>query len=224
MRSERIQTSMKAVPVSTAQPLPRLQSAARGVSLPQEEPALSPLLLRVVRTLVFEVKRVPELDALPLAQLRLLWAVHALTEGTMTDFSERLGVSQSTVTQLADRLERRSLIERHTDPGDRRVVRLRTSAPGRELLERAETQRNELHSAVWEALSPTEQQSVLLGLEILATAAETQRGRPGRPLECESGAGSTMACAGPEAGPAQPMVDLMARRVRGTSGGHLPSE
>jgi|SRR5579884_1611837 len=180
---------------------------------------LGPALFRVMRATMFEEAPVEELDALPLAQLRLLWTVHFLSLAPMKEFSERLGVAQSTVTQLADQLVRRGLVERQPDPEDRRVVRLHTSAVGAELLRRAEVQQAATHSAVWSALSSEQQAEVMRGLTVLADAAEEVRREQGRPLAplpdrpavCD---GSPDLQEGPHT---QTVVDLMSRRVRGRS-------
>lgn len=184
------------------------------------EPPLGRALHRVMRALMFKEPPIPELDALPLAQLRLLWTVHHTPDATMKDFSERLSVSQSTVTQLADRLVRRGLIERHADPEDRRVVRLRTSPAGRAILGRAEADHQQTHRAVWESLTVQEQQAVIQGLEVLARAGEALRAAQGYPLPaCDEPPASNRAAdvGASEPGQAQPVVDLMARRVRGQS-------
>lgn len=44
--------------------------------------------------------------------------------------AERAGVTRATVTGLLDGLERDALLERHTDPDDRRRVNVRLSAAG----------------------------------------------------------------------------------------------
>src|SRR5947209_1862858 len=80
-----------------------------------EELPLGRALFRVSRALFFEEKPVPELIALPMAQLLLLWTVRFSPDATMKDCSERLSVSQSTVTQLADQLVKRGFVERLAD-------------------------------------------------------------------------------------------------------------
>ncbi|HZO86800.1 MAG TPA: MarR family transcriptional regulator [Chthonomonadaceae bacterium] len=179
------------------------------------EVPLSRAWFRVARAMMFDETPIPELDALPLAQLRLLWTVRHWQDATMKDFSERLSVSQSTVTQLADRLVRRGLVERHTDPEDRRVVRLRVSAQGHALLERAEMQQRQTFRAVWDALSIPEQQEVLRALEALGKTAESVRAAQGRPLPSWSESCRQETPAVSEAAQPQPVVNLMARRVRG---------
>src|ERR1051326_4791352 len=99
------ETQSKQVPDSAAHP------NGRGSDKWSGQPPLGRALFRVMRAMVFDDRPAAELDALPLAQLRLLWVVHFCQDATMKDFSERLGVSQSTVTQLADRLVKRNLVD-----------------------------------------------------------------------------------------------------------------
>ena len=175
-------------------------------------------LLRVNRSMIFENQPLPELSALPIAQLRLLWTVRHLEDATMKDFSERLQVSQSTVTQLADQLVRRKFIERNADLHDRRVVRLKLSEFGKSILTQDEKKHQEMFEEVWGKLSNDERMQVMTGLSLLGDAAErvlTEKGRPPKhnlappvPLEGERAGDDPSA---------QPVLDLMTRRVRGQS-------
>jgi DNA-binding MarR family transcriptional regulator len=169
---------------------------------------------------MFEETPHPELSALPLAQLRLLWTVFFSPDATMKFFSERLNVSQSTLTQLAERLVRRGLIERMHDSADRRVVRLRVTATGRRVLEEASASQHHTFAKVWDTLASKERALVLRGLETLGRAAEEVRAAEGRPIihapPCPAG--------GEDQTPdlvaaAQPVVNLMARRIRGKAAG-----
>jgi DNA-binding MarR family transcriptional regulator len=180
------------------------------------EPPIGRVFHRVMRAVMFDDPPDPELDSLPLAQLRLLWTVFYRTDATMKDFSECLGVSQSTVTQLADRLVRRGLVERKTDPSDRRVVRLHVSKIGGQLLDEATERQHETFREIWAHIMAEERHVALRGLEILADAAETVRSEQGRnvyQLSRHTEPQSRVSTPGGE--PSQPVVDLMARRVRG---------
>ena len=183
-------------------------------TLPPEPVPLGHALHRVMRAVIFENKPLPELDALPLAQMRLLWAVFYGAQATMKDYSERLGVSQSTVTQLAERLVRRGLIERLSDPEDRRVVRLHVSQAGSQIMRTAKDQEHQTLQAIWQAITPEEQQAIMRGLELLGGAAESLRAAQGRPLAPFFGPHQQPALTEPDTG-GQPVVDLMTRRVRG---------
>jgi len=48
----------------------------------------------------------------------------------LTDLSERLLVDKSTITRIIDRLEQAALVQRVSDPGDRRVQRVVLTAEG----------------------------------------------------------------------------------------------
>lgn len=182
------------------------------------ESPLSHALFRVMRAMVFSQKPLAELDSLPLAQLRLLWTVFRCADATMKDFSEVMGVSQSTVTQLADRLVRRGLVERHPDPGDRRIVRLRLSPEGQNLLNRDREQNQRVTQAVWLALTEEARAAAMRGLEILAQAGEQVHSEQGTPLPSWPSANhSEEALSERDESATQPVLDLMTRRVRGKS-------
>ncbi len=181
-----------------------------------EEPPVTRVWFRAMRAMLSDDEPVMELEALPMAQFRLLWTVHFVKDSTMKDVSERLSVSQSTVTQLADRLVRRGLVERLADASDRRVIRLRVSALGESVLEIANSQRRQVFHAVWQSFTEDEQTDVLHGLSLLAERAEAVRAAQGHPLPPmleppDEASGENPFNATQE----QPVVDLMARRVRG---------
>ncbi len=173
---------------------------------------------RLMRAIMFEPNPHEEIEMLPLAQLRLLWAVYHAHEAPMKDFSERLQVSQSTVTQVADKLVKRGFIERIADPADRRVVRLKMTSKGHSLLSENDAARDAFLRSVWEALSSSEREAVVTGMETLASRCEKAReaaghpligwGEPPRPVEAGEEAAEANS-------PSQPVVDLMSRRVRG---------
>lgn len=179
------------------------------------EPPLGKALFRVMRAMVFDDTPLPELDALPMAQLRLLWSVQHGAGSTMKDYSERLRVTQSTVTQLAERLVRRGLVERFHDETDRRIVRLRLSADGRVLLERADRTRRETMHGVWTELSALGQDQIMSCLETLAHTAEMVRLKQGRPVIPWPGFDADEGVPEHNGDSAQPVVDILSRRVRG---------
>ncbi len=184
-----------------------------------EKTPIGDMFFRVMRAMMFDEEPIAVLDALPLAQMRLLWTVRHQSEATMKDLSERLNVSQSTVTQLAERLVKRGLAERIADPTDRRVVRLRLSPLGRDVCGIAEARGDARHRAIWDRLNTTQRDAVMQGLQTLAEMAERLRYEAGDlryatpeppPLVREETTGDNSAS----------VVDLMARRVRG----NRPSE
>ena len=182
----------------------------------EQEPPLGHALFRVMRALVFDDRPVPELDALPLGQLRLLMSVYYGPKSTMKDFSERLNVSQSTVTQLAERLVKRGLVVRIMDANDRRVIRLHTSPHGQDLVGQADATRRATLRKVWFSLAPAEQALLEQALGLLGDWGEKIRAEEGRPLPPLPNAFTKQADQGvTHESPQTKPVDLMTRRVRG---------
>jgi DNA-binding MarR family transcriptional regulator len=180
------------------------------------DPPLGRAWFRAMRAIMFEETPQPVLDSLPLAQLRLLWTVRYSSNATMKDYSERLGVSQSTVTQLADRLVRRGLVERQNDLTDRRVIRLHVSEMGSRILADDTERQRETFLAVWQAIQPVDRGAVIQALDRLAEAAEAMRKGQGKDLAAWPWRPETDSRPLEQANEgAQPVVDLMARRVRG---------
>ena len=70
-------------------------------------------------------------------QLILLTVLDAAGESTMTALTEKMGTTMGAVTNLADRLVHAGLVEREHDTEDRRVVKVRLTDKGRELVRRA---------------------------------------------------------------------------------------
>ena len=68
---------------------------------------------------------------LTIAQMRTLHVVEDSGICSMGELARQLGISLSSATGLADRLVDRGLVERVTDPYDRRVVCLRLAAAGK---------------------------------------------------------------------------------------------
>lgn len=181
------------------------------------EPPLGKALMRVMRAIMFDDKPLPELDALPLAQLRLLMAIYHGGEATMKDYSERLRVSQSTLTQLAERLVRRGLVERYSDEADRRVVRLRMSGSGRELMDIGDRNHRETVASVWALLSENQRATTMDILGTLGQVAEAVREKQGRPVPHWPGFDRDEKTSDNGADPSasQPVMDILSRRVRG---------
>jgi DNA-binding MarR family transcriptional regulator len=88
------------------------------------------LILRELR------RRVPEDLTLP--QFDVLAQLHRDPEGmTSSALTRALLVTAGNVTGIVGRLARLGLVERHPVPGDRRAARIRLTARGRQVMQRA---------------------------------------------------------------------------------------
>src|SRR5258706_4971828 len=97
-------------------------------AVPDSVTEMQKALNRVLKSLVFVGGPPSALAELPVSQLRC-WYHIAEHEGLkMQEVSNALGIKLPALSQMVERLVRRELIERQTDPQDRRGVRLRLSA------------------------------------------------------------------------------------------------
>jgi DNA-binding MarR family transcriptional regulator len=88
------------------------------------------------------------------AQVRALRAV-ARGDGPMrmSHVADRLGIARRSATSVVDELERRGLVERRSDPADRRAVTVQVTEKGRELLADLDRRRHAAAGAMAAALS-----------------------------------------------------------------------
>jgi DNA-binding MarR family transcriptional regulator len=103
-----------------------LQRAARRM------PVMWRVLKLVAKRLTAECPQVSQIGE---GQLRVL---HLVREGALQvgDLADRCGVADPTVSKMLRGLEHHGLIERRTDPGNRRMVWVSATADGRTLCDR----------------------------------------------------------------------------------------
>lgn len=108
---------------------------------------------------------------IPLRQFRVC---AALFEGarSMKELSVELGVSQSAITQIADRLEAAGLVTRGAVGEDRRVRNLELTPRARKVLREREEQRIDRVREILEQLSAADRRALLESLGRFGTAAQ----------------------------------------------------
>ena len=112
---------------------------------------------------------------LPLAQLRVCGILHRGPR-PMSALGRDLGVSLSAMTQIADRLERASLVKRVAEGNDRRVRCLRLTPRGESIMQRREDARAEHASAALARLSGEETEGSVRRLGDVAGRLPGQQG------------------------------------------------
>lgn len=93
----------------------------------------------------------------------------------MRELARRLGGSFSNATVLVDRLVDRGLVERLADPQDRRVVLVRATEDGRQLIEQLVTCWRTLSASLLEALDPQDLSTIHEALRVLLKASRQNR-------------------------------------------------
>lgn len=89
-----------------------------------------------------------------MAHLHVLWLLLEHGDLPMGRLAELLDVSLSNATGLVDRMEERALVERVRVPDDRRLVLVRPTANGVEVVEAMDVFKRELFEQVLERLDP----------------------------------------------------------------------
>ena len=108
-------------------------------------------------------------------QLKALLLIFEEAGIRMRELAHKLGGSFSNATVLVDRLVDRGLVERLADPQDRRVVLVRTTEGGQRLIEQLITSWRTLSVPLLETLAPKDLSTVHEALRILLRAAQQNR-------------------------------------------------
>ena len=132
-------------------------------ALPQRVSTLSRLFL--TRTSV----RVSRVEA------GVLWAV-AVRPRRITELAARERVTQPAITSLVNRLETRGWVERHRDPHDARVVLVRLTSDGQDIVERLRQEYRALLHEEMATLEDDDVRTLARAIEILDALIERLSG------------------------------------------------
>jgi len=119
-------------------------------------------------------------------QLKALLLISEDERLRMRELARRLGGSFSNATVLVDRLVERGLVERLADPQDRRVVLVRVSGKGRQIIEGLVTSWRTLSPSLLDRLSDDDLRALQQGLEALIRASRQQEEERQQPEGPES--------------------------------------
>jgi DNA-binding MarR family transcriptional regulator len=103
-------------------------------------------------------------------QLHVLHLLEGHGELAMSRLADMLDVSLSAATGLIDRIEERGFVERIRVPSDRRIVLVRITVSGRQLLDDVEVLRTEILVRVLDKLDPAQLAGVATAMADLRAA------------------------------------------------------
>ncbi len=134
------------------------------------------LLSRILRRLFTLAADDPAME-IPGAQMRVCGV---LRDGprTMGSLSNELGISQSAMTQIADRLERTGMVERLQPEDDRRCKRLALTAHGVQMMEARKERRVQQALKALETLTPEQRSGAVSALALLLEASNLTSSHP----------------------------------------------
>ena len=106
-------------------------------------------------------------------QMHVMHLLDRHGELPMSRLAEMLDVSLSAATGLVDRVEERGFVERIRVPNDRRIVLVRITTAGRQMLDDVETLREEIIWRVLDELDETQLAAVAAAMADLRNAVAT---------------------------------------------------
>jgi DNA-binding MarR family transcriptional regulator len=116
-------------------------------------------------------------NQLTVPQLRALLFVRRHPGASLSPLAEHLGMALPATSNLVERLVQAGLVERTTNPDERRRIQLTLTAMGADHVERAQLLVRSRLRADLTALSPTDLGRLAGSLEVLATLAREREGR-----------------------------------------------
>jgi DNA-binding MarR family transcriptional regulator len=111
-------------------------------------------------------------QGISMTQLQVMHLLNHHGEMPMSRLAEMLDVSLSNGTGLIDRVEERGFVERIRVPSDRRMVMVRLTPVGRQMLDEIETVREQILRRVLDKLDPRQLTGVATAMADLRQAVE----------------------------------------------------
>lgn len=119
-----------------------------------------------------------DLDLTP-SQYATLSMLATQPETSSSDLARRVLVTPQSMSEMVIALERKALIKRQENEGNRRVLGISLSAAGRALLEKAEARVDVLEARLFAALGNGDHQVLRDHLEAVLAGDSRQRGKRG---------------------------------------------
>jgi DNA-binding MarR family transcriptional regulator len=107
-----------------------------------------------------------------LPQYRMLVTLDGKGDQNVRDRAARLGVDRSTATRMCNRLVNAGLIDRNSDPSDRRAVVISLTEPGRGVVKRVTRARRENVARLLKSVPPPRREQLVDLLGEFAELAE----------------------------------------------------
>jgi DNA-binding MarR family transcriptional regulator len=131
-----------------------------------------PARLRLVVTrLARRLRQQGDTEASP-TQLSALATIERDGPVTLGELAAMERVQPPTITAAVGRLERRGLVRRDVDPGDRRVARVEVTSQGRQLLEQSRSRKTAYLERTLAGLHPDERETLERAAAILERLLE----------------------------------------------------
>ncbi|MBU3261464.1 MarR family transcriptional regulator [Roseovarius sp. PS-C2] len=131
-------------------------------------------LRRILRATEMHARDLAHQAGLTAVQLRVLQIVSEKGHATPTELSQRMGVTQATISALIKKLESKGLLTRRQSQADRRQTRLEITPDGRSKVSAAPDALQQRYVKQFESLEDWEQAMVVAVLERVATMLDAE--------------------------------------------------
>lgn len=128
------------------------------------------VLRKILRSIAVQSKQLEQAYGITIHQLIIMNAIDVSVSGSMTigEISKKVGLSQATVTEIIDRLERKELVARERSTADRRRVNVSLTGQGKKTLTSAPSPMQKNFEVSFVKLEDWEQTLILSSLQRLA--------------------------------------------------------
>jgi len=111
----------------------------------------------------FSRRNVGELykDKVTMPQFFILNFLNQEDESTMTDMAKFMDVTTAAMTGIVDRLVKYGYVLRLSDPDDRRVIKIKATAKGEDLVKKINKQRRQMIMEIFSTISQREREDYL---------------------------------------------------------------
>jgi DNA-binding MarR family transcriptional regulator len=126
-------------------------------------------LRRIIQAIDIHSRQLVRQHGITTPQLIILKQIEGKKTITVTQLAKQVSLKQATVTDILNRLERKGLLQRQKDTGDRRRVLVKETDAGKKLLEAAPSPLQETFLEKFEDLEDWKQNMILSSLQLLGT-------------------------------------------------------
>ncbi len=126
-------------------------------------------LRRITQAINLHSRQLVREHGITTPQLIILKQIHGNQSITVSEVARQVSLKQTTVTDILNRLERKGLITRHKDTGDRRRVLVKETDISKELLAGAPSPLQEIFLEKFTNLEDWQQSMILSSLQLLDT-------------------------------------------------------
>lgn len=126
-------------------------------------------LRRIIQAIDIHSRQLTRQYGITTPQLIILKQIEGKETITVTQLAKQVSLKQATVTDILNRLERKGLLQRQKDTGDRRRVLVKETDAGKKLLEAAPSPLQDTFLEKFENLEDWKQNMILTSLQLLST-------------------------------------------------------